>query len=93
MTCNSCVDQKVWPTESALIWSELTQAIMRKDWEKATEAKQDVEERQRKMLIERDRAGDRWIPKNFIVSYSKEGGWECNCSPTNKWVPTAPIIA
>lgn len=69
---------------------------MSKDWEKAREAKQGVEERQRKMLRERGSKGEEcWVPKNFTFmgSYSKEGGWKCDCSPVNKWVPAAPIIA
>lgn len=84
--------QSVWPTESALVWSELSQAIMNKDWERAREAKQDVEERQRKVLRDRAMKGETWFPKNFRVSYSKDT-WEWDCSPTHKWVPEAPIIA
>jgi hypothetical protein len=83
----------VWQTESALIWGELTEAIVSNDWEKAKEAKQGVEERQRKMLRERETKGEHWTPKNFLVSYSNESGLECECSPINKWVPPAPIIA
>ncbi|XP_057422451.1 oxysterol-binding protein-related protein 4C-like [Lotus japonicus] len=86
--------ESVWATESALVWSELSQAIINKEWEKAKEAKQDVEERQRKMSMERDTKGESWVPKNFRVSCSsKEGKWEWNCSPIHKWVPDAPIIA
>lgn len=83
----------VWETESALIWGELTEAIVSNDWEKAKEAKQGVEERQRKMLRERETKGEHWTPKNFLVTYSNESGMECECSPINKWVPPAPIIA
>ncbi|KAK7329752.1 hypothetical protein VNO77_23929 [Canavalia gladiata] len=84
--------ESVWPTESALVWSELSQAIMRKDWEKAKEAKKCVEEIQRKILRERDIEEKTWIPKNFRVSYSKDKK-EWTCSPIYKWVPAAPIIA
>ncbi|CAL0330335.1 unnamed protein product [Lupinus luteus] len=83
--------QSVWPTESALVWSQLSQAILNNDWEKAREAKQLVEERQRKIMTEREISGKVWVPKHFAVSYTKEGGWEC--SPIHKWVPAAPIIA
>ncbi|XP_019454618.1 PREDICTED: oxysterol-binding protein-related protein 4C-like isoform X2 [Lupinus angustifolius] len=85
------VKQRVWPTESALVWSELSQAILNNDWEKAREAKQLVEERQRKITAERETNGKVWIPKHFAVSFSKEGAWDC--SPIHKWVPSAPIIA
>ncbi|KAK7268326.1 hypothetical protein RIF29_21024 [Crotalaria pallida] len=81
----------VWPTESALVWRELSQAILNNDWEKAREAKQLVEERQRKIMAEREAEGKAWTPKHFGVSQTKEGSWDC--SPIHKWVPAAPIIA
>lgn len=81
----------MWPTESAHVWSESNQAILSKNWEKARETKQAVEERQRELLRERESKGETWIPKHFMVSYSKEGGWEC--SPIHKLVSDAPIVA
>ncbi|CAK8531859.1 unnamed protein product [Lathyrus sativus] len=84
-------EECVWPTESVNVWSELSQAIMNKDWEKAREAKQVVEEREREHVRERESKGENWIPKHFLVSYSKEVGW--NCSPIHKCVSAAPIIA
>ncbi|XP_054807441.1 oxysterol-binding protein-related protein 4C-like [Prosopis cineraria] len=83
--------KSVMPTESALVWSELSEAILSKEWEKASEAKKVVEERQRKLARERESRGENWIPKHFVVFQSKEGGWEC--SPIEKWVPSAPIAA
>ncbi|KAJ1378221.1 Oxysterol-binding protein [Sesbania bispinosa] len=82
--------QSVWPTESALIWSELSQAILNKDWEKAREAKKALEERQRELLRERETKGETWVPKHFTLSQSKEGDWDC--LPIQKWVPSAPIM-
>ncbi|XP_027332852.1 oxysterol-binding protein-related protein 4B-like [Abrus precatorius] len=84
--------KSVWTTESAHVWSELSEAIMSKEWEKAKEAKERVEERQRKILRERDIKGESWIPKNFILYHSKDR-LEWNCSPIQKLVPPAPIIA
>ncbi|KAJ1433450.1 Oxysterol-binding protein [Sesbania bispinosa] len=81
--------ESVWPTESALVWSELSQAILSKDWDKAMEAKRTVEERERELLRERESKGETWVPKHFIVSHNKEG-WDC--SPIQKWVPDAPIV-
>ncbi|KAK7329178.1 hypothetical protein VNO77_23328 [Canavalia gladiata] len=81
--------KSVWPTESTLVWGELSQAILSNDWEKAREAKQKVEERQREVLRERESKGETWIPKHFVVSYSKEVGWEC--SPIHNRVSPAPI--
>ncbi|TKY72756.1 Oxysterol-binding protein-related protein 4B [Spatholobus suberectus] len=82
--------ESVWPTESALIWSELSQSILSKDWEKAREAKKAVEERQRELLRERESKGETWVPKHFILSQSKEGDW--NSLPIQKWVPASPIV-
>nr|KYP57518.1 hypothetical protein KK1_003783 [Cajanus cajan] len=80
----------VWPTETALVWGELSQAILSKDWEKARDAKKSVEERQRELQRERVSKGQSWVPKHFIVSYTKEKGWDC--SPIQKWVQNAPIV-
>ncbi|KAK7303927.1 hypothetical protein RJT34_14847 [Clitoria ternatea] len=82
--------ETVWPTESALIWSALSQAILRKDWEKAREAKKAVEERQRELSRERESNGETWVPKHFILSQTKEGVWDC--LPIQKWVPVSPIV-
>ncbi|KAK4265532.1 hypothetical protein QN277_026574 [Acacia crassicarpa] len=83
--------KNVKPTESALVWGELSEAIKNKEWEKAREVKKVVEEKQRKLARERESRGENWIPKHFVVFHSKEGGWEC--SPIEKWVPSAPIVA
>jgi hypothetical protein len=80
----------VWPTESALVWGELSQAIINDEWEKAREAKNIVEETQRNLVKERESKGETWIPKHFIVSHSKEDGWKC--SQIQKWAPNAPIV-
>ncbi|KAF5749386.1 oxysterol-binding protein-related protein 4B [Tripterygium wilfordii] len=81
--------QEVWPSESAVVWSEVSQGILSKDWEKAREAKKTVEEKQRELLRERASRGETWVPKHFTVTYTKEGGWDC--SPIQNSVPPAPI--
>lgn len=80
----------MWPSESAAVWSEVSQYIMRQDWEKASEAKKAVEEKQRKLLRERESAGETWVPKHFTVTCNKESGWDC--SSIKKVVPPAPIV-
>ncbi|XP_022756558.1 oxysterol-binding protein-related protein 4C isoform X2 [Durio zibethinus] len=82
--------QGVQSTESAAVWRELSMAIMSQDWEKAKQAKNAVEEKQRELLRERESKGATWVPQHFSVSYSKDGGWDC--SPTQQWVPPAPIV-
>ena len=81
----------MWPTESAYVWSQLSKAIISKDWDNAKEAKKAVEERQREILKERESKGQIWIPKHFKATHNKEGGWDC--SPIQKWVPSAPITS
>ncbi|KAK6944601.1 Oxysterol-binding protein [Dillenia turbinata] len=81
----------VWSTESSVVWSEVSQGILSKNWDNARIAKKIVEEKQRELLRERQSRGEAWVPKHFLVSNTKEGGWEC--SPIHKWVPPAPIIA
>jgi len=61
-----------------------------KEWEKAREAKKIVEERHREVGREREEKGENWTPKHFVISYSKEEGWDC--SPIQKSVPHAPIV-
>ncbi|KAI8571446.1 hypothetical protein RHMOL_Rhmol01G0120900 [Rhododendron molle] len=80
----------LWPSESAVVWAEVSQNILSKCWEKAREAKTAVEEREREMLRERKAKGETWVPKHFTVSYSKEGGW--TCLPNQRLVPPAPIV-
>ncbi|CAA3026967.1 Hypothetical predicted protein [Olea europaea subsp. europaea] len=80
----------VLPSESAVIWAEVSQAILQKCWEKAREAKTVVEEKQREVAEERKLKDENWVPKHFTVSHSKENGWEC--LPNVKLVPPAPIV-
>ncbi|KAE8674982.1 Thioredoxin superfamily protein isoform 1 [Hibiscus syriacus] len=82
--------QGVEPTESAAVWNTVSKAIMSQNWEKAKEAKNTVEENQRKVLREMEAKEKTWVPQNFSLSYRKDGGWEC--SPTRRWVPPAPIV-
>lgn len=72
------------------MWSEVSKGILSKQWGRASEAKNAVEEKQRKLLKERASIGENWVPKHFAVSYSKERGWDC--SPLQPIVPPAPIV-
>lgn len=80
----------LWPSESAVVWAEVSQNILSKCWEKAREAKTAVEEKERELLKERKEKGEIWVPKHFTVSYSKEDGW--TCSPIQRLVTPAPIV-
>lgn len=82
--------QGLWPSESAVVWAEVSQNILSKCWEKAREAKTAVEEKERELLKERKEKGEIWVPKHFTVSYSKEDGW--TCSPIQRLVTPAPIV-
>ncbi|XP_042440726.1 oxysterol-binding protein-related protein 4C-like [Zingiber officinale] len=83
--------QKVWPTESARVWGEVSRSILNKDWGKASEAKRRIEEEERKRRREREMNGDHvWVAKHFSVARTKDEGWEC--WPLEQLVPPAPII-
>lgn len=70
-------EQGLWATESAVVWAEVSKAILKGDWDKAREAKRSVEERERKLRRERKARGEAWAPKHFRVAISKDGDWEC----------------
>ncbi|XP_050215936.1 oxysterol-binding protein-related protein 4B-like [Mercurialis annua] len=77
-------------SESAAVWSEVSEGILTSNWEKAKEAKKNIEATQREALKERNSTGKNWLPKYFNLLYTKDGGWDC--SPIHKLVPPAPII-
>ncbi|XP_051203124.1 oxysterol-binding protein-related protein 4C isoform X1 [Lolium perenne] len=77
-------------SESAVVWSEVSEAILAKDWDKASEAKRQVEGRARRLDKERNERGEVWMPKHFSLSQDKNGNWEC--WPLEKSVRPAPII-
>ncbi|KAJ6747205.1 OSBP(OXYSTEROL-BINDING PROTEIN)-RELATED PROTEIN 4C [Salix koriyanagi] len=80
--------QRIWPTESAAVWNEVSSSILSKNWSKARDEKSSVEDNQRKLAKERNSKGETWVPKLFTVSYSKEDDWEC--SPIQERVPASP---
>ncbi|CAA2990280.1 Hypothetical predicted protein [Olea europaea subsp. europaea] len=80
----------ILPSESIVIWAEVSQAILQKCWEKAREAKSVVEEKQREVAKERKLKDENWVAKHFTVSHSKESGWECLLN--HKLVPSTPIV-
>ncbi|CAH2069653.1 unnamed protein product, partial [Thlaspi arvense] len=81
--------QEVSESESALVWSEVSEGIMRNDWEKASKGKRDVEEKQRESRRQREVSGFSWIPKHFSVV---RAGKEWDCVPLQPTVPRAPIV-
>ncbi|KAL8509680.1 hypothetical protein ACS0TY_016771 [Phlomoides rotata] len=83
----------VWESESSVVWSEVSRAIVEKRWDKAREVKSCIEEKQREIARERKSKGEEeedYAPKYFKVSHTKESGWDC--LPNYKFVPPAPII-
>ncbi|KAL2928841.1 Oxysterol-binding protein-related protein 4B, partial [Bienertia sinuspersici] len=79
----------VWQSESALVWAEVSKSIISKDWDKASKAKRDLEEKERKLVKQRKSLGEEWVPKHFYLSYNPEFGW--GCSPKQKIVQPGPI--
>lgn len=72
-------------TESALVWSEVSESIMKGDWNKAREAKRCVEEKHRK-------EEGRWQAKHFTISSSHQDSGEWVYLHRPQCVPPAPII-
>ncbi|EAU93331.2 oxysterol-binding protein family [Coprinopsis cinerea okayama7 len=60
------------PNESRRLWSDLTQAIIAKDMERATDAKSFVETAQREDRRIREERGEEHIPKYFEL---RDGRW------------------
>ncbi|KAG7546168.1 Oxysterol-binding protein superfamily [Arabidopsis suecica] len=81
--------QEVMESESTMVWSEVSEGILKKDWERAREAKILVEEKQREALKQREASGESWVPKHFSV-VKKGKDWDC--SPLQPTVPRAPLI-
>ncbi|CAA0410393.1 unnamed protein product [Arabidopsis thaliana] len=81
--------QEVSESESAVVWGEVSEGIMTNEWEKAREAKRDVEEKQRESLRKRKASGQSWIPKHFSVART---GKDWDCVPLQPTVPRAPIV-
>lgn len=73
-----------------MVWAEVSQAILKRDWEGAKEAKKCIEEWERKLRSERSARGETWVPKYFKLEQTKDGEWEC--WPKQQAVPTAPIV-
>ncbi|CAN8230514.1 unnamed protein product [Cochlearia groenlandica] len=80
--------EEVMETESASMWGDVSEGILKKEWERASEAKRVVEEKQRETLKEREASGESWAPKHFsLVKVGKD--WDC--SPIKPTVPRAPL--
>ncbi|XP_049931769.1 oxysterol-binding protein-related protein 4C-like isoform X1 [Nymphaea colorata] len=82
--------QGLLPSESSLVWAEVSKAILNNDWDSAREAKKRIEERERKLQRERASNGISWSPRYFSLVRTKENGWEC--SPKKSLVHAAPIV-
>jgi len=91
LTTPAVQDHKgVAPSESAVVWGEISDALLKEDWEKARQAKRRVEDEARKLAKERNDKGEVWTPKHFSLSQNKNGEWEC--WPLEDSVPPAPIV-
>ncbi|KAF3941718.1 hypothetical protein ABW19_dt0206700 [Dactylella cylindrospora] len=55
------------PNESRRMWQQVTDAILGRDYNKATDLKIAIEEQKRKELAEREAKKEAWTPKYFIV--------------------------
>ncbi|XP_047973599.1 oxysterol-binding protein-related protein 4C-like isoform X1 [Salvia hispanica] len=82
--------EAVCRSESSLVWSEVSRAILEKKWDKARECKSEIEEKHREIAREKQLKEEEWLPKYFRVFHSQESGWDC--IPENNSVAPAPIV-
>ncbi|PSK53907.1 Oxysterol-binding protein-like protein 1 [Elsinoe australis] len=61
------------PNESRKFWSEVTQAIVDKEYGRATTAKQELEERQRQKAADRKARNAEWKPRFFTEAMAADG--------------------
>jgi len=73
------------PNESRRLWKALTQAIINKDMEAATDAKSAVEDAQREQRRKMEGSGQTHVPRFFQL---RNGRWEPRLI-----VPTDPHVA
>ncbi|OQN98899.1 hypothetical protein B0A48_15245 [Cryoendolithus antarcticus] len=71
------------PNESRRFWNDVTDAIMRKEYARATTVKQELEEKQRAKAAERKAANIEWKPRFFTGATEPRGrpvlteeGWD-----------------
>lgn len=61
------------PNESRKVWAPVTEAILGKKYGEATEAKTEIEERQRQKATERKERGVEWVPRFFTAALAPVG--------------------
>lgn len=61
------------PNESRRFWADVTEAILAKQFSRATLLKQELEEKQRQKAKEREEKGEAWRPKFFQGATNPEG--------------------
>jgi len=61
------------PNESRRFWAEVTDSIVSKDYSRATNAKQEIEERQRQRATDRKNNNKEWHPRFFTEAANDTG--------------------
>lgn len=80
--------QGLSPKESVVIWSDLTENIMVKQWDNARDAKRNVEEAERTARKARLAQRSIWSPKYFVAAGGGNWVWKEEGQP----VSHAPIV-
>lgn len=66
-------EEQQLPNESRRFWHDVTQAILKREYGKATQVKQDLEERQREKAKQRETEGVEWHPRFFTGVFTPVG--------------------
>eukprot|EP00897_Mesotaenium_endlicherianum_P006019 jgi/Mesen1/5445/ME000271S04464 len=78
------------PTESLVVWADVTEALLDENWNQARNAKSAVERAQREARSDREQGGadeKDWEPSYFSCTESKDWVWKDGL----KTVPPAPV--
>jgi hypothetical protein len=66
-------EEQQLPNESRRFWHDVTDAILRRDFERATQVKTELEERQREKARKREEGGETWKPRFFTGVFTPVG--------------------
>ena len=84
------MQETIEATESVVVWREVMGGIVKKDWECARKAKNEVEDEQRNMAKQRKQEGVHWTPKHFIEVKDDEDRWQWR--HVGRSVSLAPLV-
>ena len=77
-------------SESVVVWKEVMQALVMRDWTRVKAVKHEIEEKQRVLENIRRKEGKQWVPKYFVEGVGSDG-WHW-WGGQGKHVPQSPLV-